>query len=511
MMPTGRPTGAALLLVGLLAGGCGTPRPVVVPTQESPQTLRATQPQFIAQLQRDVDALLAAPTLQQATWGVLVKSLERDDTIYSLNPGKLLLPSSTMKVLTLAAAAERLGWDYTYETRLVAGGELEGGVLDGPLVVVGGGDPTIDNWDGAASRLFQDWAEQLKAAGVRTVTGNLIGDDNSFDDEPLGAGWMWDDLDRSFATGVGALQFNENTAQLTLAPGSSVGDRAVVTAAPPGAELVVRSQVTTGAGDSPAALTTERLPGTATLEVRGSIPLGGRPIVRNMAALNPTLYFVNELRSALIANGVEIRGAAVDIDDVSDDRDKPSWVAGRTLVEHRSPPLSEMAATMMKLSQNLYAETLLRALGLADETPTAVGGIAAVQSVLGGWGLAGFNQADGSGLSRYNVVTSETLVAVLTHVDRDARLREPFRAVLPIAGRDGTLEERMKGTPAEGNVRAKTGSMTGARAVAGFATTADGEPIVFSILVNNFPADAASSVDAAIDAIVVRLAGLSRK
>lgn len=506
MIPAGRPEGAALFLVGLLAGACGgAPRPAVLPAQPPAQARRLAP---LDELQRDVDALLAAPSLQPTTWGVLVKSLSRDETIYALNAGKLLLPSSTMKVLTLAVAAERLGWDFTYETSLVGGGRIANGVLDGPLVVVGRGDPTIDNWDGAASRLFEDWAGELKAAGVRTVTGNLIGDDNAFDDEPLGAGWMWDDLDRSFATGVGALQFNENTAQLTIAPGSNVGDSAIVTAAPAGAALVLHSQVTTGASGTPAALSTERLPGSATLEVRGSVPLGARPIVRNTAALNPTLYFANELRSALVASGIEVRGTAMDIDDVPG---RPSSIAGTTLVEHRSPPLSEMAATMMKLSQNLYAETLLKTIGMADGIPTATGGIGAVRSVLAGWGVAGYTQADGSGLSRYNVATPEALVAVLAHVERDETLGPTFRSVLPIAGLDGTLEARMKGTPAEGNARAKTGTMTGARAMAGFLTTADGEPLVFSIVGNNFGDGVETTAAAAIDAVVVRLARFSRR
>src|SRR5262249_3991276 len=151
---------------------------------------------------------------------------------------KLLLPSSNMKILTLAAAAERLGWDYSYETRVAAVGQVDAGVLDGDLLVVGAGDPSIDDWDGAASRLFDEWASEIKAAGIHAVTGRLIGDDNSFENEGLGAGWAWDDLDRSFATSIGALQFNENTAQIKVAPGASPGAEATITFAPPAAMLV---------------------------------------------------------------------------------------------------------------------------------------------------------------------------------------------------------------------------------------------------------------------------------
>lgn len=167
---------------------------------------------------------------------------------------------------------------------------------------------------------------------------------------------------------------------------------------------------------------------------------------------------------------------------------------------------------MMRLSQNLYAETLLKTLGAWSGTPTTAGGLTAVRNVMETWGIpsSGYTQADGSGLSRYNVVTADTLVSILAHVDGDPRLREPFRSALPAAGRDGTLENRMKDTPAQENARAKTGSLTNAYALSGYVTSADGEPLVFSILANNFglPAEA---IDRITDAIVVRLARFSRK
>ena len=355
----------------------------------------------VRRLQQDINTILAAPALQSGIWGVMVTSLARDETLYALNARKLLVPSSNMKILTLAAAAERLGWDYAYETRVAAVGQIDSGVLDGDALIVGSGDPSIDNWDGAASRLFAQWAGVLKAAGVHAITGRIIGDDNAFDDEGLGAGWAWDDLDRSYATAVGALQFNENTAQITVRPGAVVGEAATITSAPPGAGLVIRNLVTTGARGTPSTLTSERLPGSTMLAVRGSIAFASRPSVRNVSVVNPTLYFVNELRDALIGNGIEVRGAAVDIEDLAD---PPSRGQGSTLLTYRSPPLSDLAATMMKLSQNLYAETLLKTLGLSAGTPSAAGGTAAVRTVMDGWGLPalGYVQADGSGLSRYN-------------------------------------------------------------------------------------------------------------
>ena len=425
-------------------------------------------------------------------------SLANGETLYARNSRKLLMPASAMKTLTLAVAAERLGWDFSFETRLVADGAIDERFLNGDLIVVGQGDPSLDDWDGAATRLFTTWAQAIKARGIDTIGGRIIGNDNAIDDTFLGSGWAWDDLDRSFATGIGALQFNQNTVQVTIGPGSAEAAPATVALAPGGSGLVLRSLITTSAAGVPASVQTRRLAGSAVLELRGSVPLGSAPFKRNASVYNPTLYFVNALRDALIANGINVRGLAMDIDDVVD---APTGDAGVTLVSYRSPPLSILATTMMKLSQNLYAETLMQAIGGPDQA----------RSVLEGWGVAPENVliADGSGLSRYNLITPEVLVAILSHVDGDARLRGPFEAALPVAGRDGTLEHRMRGTAAQGNVRAKTGSFSNARSLSGYVRSADGEPLVFAIIANNFGIPPAA-IEQAIDAIAVLLAEFRR-
>jgi D-alanyl-D-alanine carboxypeptidase/D-alanyl-D-alanine-endopeptidase (penicillin-binding protein 4) len=502
MTVRGRANRAApvFIIAVVLASGCGGPRPAVFPASPTPT---ATE-----RLRQDINLLLAAPALEQGTWGILVKSLDRGDSLVSVNPNKLLLPASAMKVVTLAAAADRLGWDHTFSTRLAGGSVGADGVLEGDLVVLGSGDPSIDDWDGAATRMFQDWAAQLRTAGIRAIGGRIVGDDNSFDDEPLGAGWMWDDLDRSFATGVGALQFNQNTAQIVIIPASEPGGPAAVSIAPPTSGIVFHSQITTAPSGTSSSIATERLPGHEALEIRGVVPVDVPSVVRNTAVLNPTRYFVNELHSSLVREGFDVRGAPVDVDDISGDA---SAAPLTTLVEHRSPPLRTLAATMMKLSQNLYAETLLKVLGSTGGTPSAAAGLSVIASTLASWGIPpnGVIQADGSGLSRYNYATADSLVRVLVHVNRDDRLRDDFRAALPLAGRDGTLANRMTGTRAEGNARAKTGTLASARALAGYVSTADGEPLAFAILANNF-GTSSDAVDQTIDAIVVRLAEFSR-
>jgi D-alanyl-D-alanine carboxypeptidase/D-alanyl-D-alanine-endopeptidase (penicillin-binding protein 4) len=244
------------------------------------------------------------------------------------------------------------------------------------------------------------------------------------------------------------------------------------------------------------------------LELRGTIALGATPAALLVSVDNPTQFFVNALRAALIANGIDVRGSAVDIDDVRD----PPATRATPVVSYQSAPLSTLAIRLMKVSQNQYAETLLKTVGAAPGVvPAAAAGWRAAQAIFERWGVApdALIQRDGSGLTRYDFVTPDALVTILTHVARDPRLKDPFEASLPVAGRDGTLANRMKGTPAEGNARAKTGSMTAVRGTSGYVTAADGEPLVFAILVNNYDAPGAT-IAAAEDAIIVRLAQFHR-
>jgi D-alanyl-D-alanine carboxypeptidase/D-alanyl-D-alanine-endopeptidase (penicillin-binding protein 4) len=487
-----RPAASVIVaLTAALAACQANPQLTVAPTAPSAPSSKVL-------LEREITRILAAPPLARGSWGIVVRSVASGEVLYSTNPRKLMMPASGLKVVTLAAAAERLGWDFTFETRVVADGSIDERFLNGDLIVVGHGDPSLDDWDGAATRLFENWARAIKTSGIDTIGGRIIGNDNALEDALLGSGWAWDDLDRSFATSIGALQFNQNTAQVRIGPGAAESAPASVTLSPGGSGLVLRNLLTTTAPSIPAALETRRLAGTAVLELRGSIPLGIAPFNRNVSVSNPTLYYVHALREALLANGIDVRGPAVDIDDALH---APTGSAGTTLISYRSPPLAALAATMMKQSQNLYAETLLQTIGGPDQ----------VKSILEGWGIPAEDlvMADGSGLSRYNLVTAEAMTSILSHVAKDERLHRPFEASLAVAGRDGTLAGRLRNTAAEGNVRAKTGSFSNARSTSGYVRATGGETLVFSIIANNFgtPVDA---IEQAIDAVVVRLAEFKR-
>ena len=415
-----------------------------------------------------------------------MRSLDTGESLFSLDAGKLMMPASNMKILTLAAAAHTLGWDARLVTTLEAAAPIDGGVLRGDLFVRGGGDPTINARDGRGSAVVADWAAALKAAGITSIAGRIVGDDQAFEDEGLGGGWAWDYLQYGYAAPVGALQFNEDVAELAVAPGATAGEPAAVRLEA-GSGLTVLNRAVTGAAGSATSIDYRRRLDAPVLDVTGTIPADGKPIARSVAVVNPTVFFAESLRNGLIALGIDVTGPAVDLDDIAAEMDPHS--VRRTLATTESPPLSAIAGVLMKASQNLYAETLLKAAGRSTGGlgTTAAGRIAAA-ATLAAWGVPeqAYVMADGSGLSRYNYVSASAVVTLLEHMYKDPVHRDPLVASLPVAGRDGTLATRMRRTRAEGNAAAKTGSISNVRTLSGFVRTRDGEALVFSILANDF-------------------------
>ncbi len=514
----GRTAGAALLsLVLLLAGpACASreSRPQTappVPAATPPATAAASRPIQAEPggtgLARELGRIFDAPAFDRMQWAVVVQSLQTGETLFSRNATKLLMPASNMKIVTLAAAAERLGWDFTYETRLVSPAPVIDGALDGDLVVVGSGDPTIGSRGGSATRVFEQWADRLLADGIRSINGRIVADARAFDREPLGAGWAWDYLAASYAAGVSALQYNESTADVVIRPAASPGTAAFVEVRPIESGLIADKQVTTVAEGEPD-IEVSRLRGSNRLVISGTVPAGAKELVRTASVDRPALYFARMLRATLIAKGITVKGEAGEFEDVYP---VAPIAPVRVLLSHRSAPLSEFARVLMKVSQNQYAETLLRTLG-AKDGGTARAGQKVVREVLDNWGVApdAYILADGSGLSRYNYLCAEMLVKILRQLYRDPKHHDNFVATLPIGGQDGTISRRFVGTRAAGNVRAKTGSITNARALSGYITSVDGEPLVFSILANNF-SQPQSVIDGATDLALERLANFTRK
>lgn len=477
---------AALALI-LLAPACAAREQ----WHGAPDGLHAAPGAAAGTLAADLDAIFQTPPFDTSHWSVRIERLD-GEVLYEKDPRSLAMPASNMKIVTMATAAEALGWDYRYETLLLAEGDVRDGVLHGDLRVVGNGDPSISSVDFGPAPLFGEWAEALRAAGITRVTGRVIGDDNAFDDAPLGAGWSWDYLAWGYAAPSGALQYGENVAVLRMRAGAREGDPVDVIASPPGHGLRILSKVRTGASDATANIELERLPGQRTLTVTGVVP-AGRPVnIRTASIDNPTQFFVDGLRAVLVDRGIRVDGPAVDIDDAEG---YTASTAPRRISAHQSPPLSELGAYFMKVSQNMYGETFLKTVG-REKT----------REVLAGWGVAPgtYNAADGSGLSRYNQISAWMLTTILRRMHEDERHRAWFMATLPVAGHDGTLDRRMIGTELQRAVQAKTGTIANARSLSGYLTAPSGERVIFSIMGNNFLRPA-SEVDAVAEAALTRV------
>ena len=403
------------------------------------------------------------------------------------------------------AAADRLGWGFRFETRLVAMGPVANGTLEGDLVVVGTGDPTINPRHPARTTTFDDWARALEAQGIRHIAGHVVGDDSAIEAPGWGIGWAWDDLAVGYGAAYGALQFNDNEVEVTMGPGLTPGAPPVVYVSPSNHGLLLDVQaVTTAEGTTPS-LSTARVPGTRFLDVTGRAPLGRAPMSDMVAVADPTSFFAAELRATLFRHGITVDGAAVDIDDMSD---RPRAADGATLLVDLSPPLSEIVGPMLQWSRNSYAETLLLALDMTPPT-SASDGVAALRDALSGLGVSpdNFHTRDGSGLSRNDYLSAEALVQTLAAAWARPDLRGPLLEALPEAGRPGTMSRRLAGTAAAGRVHAKTGSMSNVRSLAGYVRTAADEPLAFAFLSNGFDVPG-SEIDARVDELLLALVAL---
>ncbi|HXW07975.1 MAG TPA: D-alanyl-D-alanine carboxypeptidase/D-alanyl-D-alanine-endopeptidase [Vicinamibacterales bacterium] len=498
-MRPGRRAPVALAAIAVLAGCAARTAPAVRPSDA------------VRQLRSDLTRVFAGPVASRASWAVDIRSLDRQEVLFQLASDRLVMPASNMKIVTLAAAAELLGWDYRFETSLETDAPVEQGILQGDLIVRGNGDPTINSRNSRADAVLEAWTSALRQEGISEVRGRIVGDDQAFDDEWLGAGWAWDYLQYGYAAPVGALQFDENLAQLTVTPGAASGDPPGVGLSP-GAGLAVRNLAVTTLEGSIETLDYRRRLDLPVLEITGAIPAGSPPVVRSVAVVNPTVFFVESLRQALIERGIAVSGPAVDLDDVAAER-LGLQAPRRVLVTVASPPLREIGTVLMKMSQNLYGETLVKAVGAAEGgMGTLSGGRARIQALLENWSV-GRDEcvlADGSGLSRYNYVTARALTTILARMYRDERHRDAFLSTLAVAGRDGTIATRFRGTRAENNAVVKTGSIANVRALSGFVRTRDGEAVVFSIVANDFVLPAAT-VNSLADVAVETLANFSRR
>ncbi len=433
------------------------------------------------------DQLRQVPT--GATVAVVVERADTGETIFTYNEHFPLKPASNQKILTSAAALFYLGADYRYQTDIQATGTVADGVLNGDLVVVGAGDPSIsgryqpDRTD--ATAIFRQWAEALKARGIQKIAGQIVGNDNAFDDVTAPEGWPANQMAEWYCAEVSALVFNDGCVDVHWLGGDVAGATPTYSLNPKTDYIQIVNQLKSSLTSNYRRYVRDGRPNT--IICNGSVR-ARREAEDSIAVHGATRYFVHVLRSVLTSEGIEVVGPSADIDTLKGGEQLKS--AARTLFTHESPPLATLLETMNGNSHNLFAETVFKTVARNEGGKgTFENGRAAVMRFLDKHLIdtEGLSIIDGSGLSYDNRLTARAIVSVLRIAD-NASWRDDYRNTFPVGGRTGSLKSRFQATSETrrlaGRIRAKTGYIRGARSLSGWVTRPDGSEYRFSILLN---------------------------
>lgn len=407
--------------------------------------------------------------------------------VASWNSKKVLTGASVTKLLTTAAALELLGPDYRFKTSVGYTGEFSGknGVLNGDLVISGGGDPSLgsERFPQYYKDIFEIWTIAVKDYGIRKIRGRVLTDDTRYDYEPVPGGWVWEDIGNYYGAGVYGLSLYDNTLKIIFRTSGEGTVPVIIGTDPPETGInYVNFLTASGNSDQGYVFTA---PYSSRGWISGSIPVNRNNFELKASIPDPPLLAANLLTEKLIKGGVKISG-------------KPSTfrldkISGKIFLipesEIESPPLREIIKVLNSESVNLYAEHLLKEMGLVVMGKgTAEAGIEAIKEFLGRAGIdcAGLSLTDGSGLSPGNLLNSEILAKLLLYMKEHSRNYDIFFSSLPAAGKEGTLKNAFRDTLFDGRLRAKSGSMTRVKSFAGYLTTSSGMEMIFSIIINGY-------------------------
>ena len=454
-----------LLLIGImLFGGCAS----------FFSTRQQSDP--ISVLRNDIDTVLSDSIFRQSQSSVKVVSLNSGQVLYDRNSGLLMHPASNLKLFTSSTALQILGENFSFKTSILVDSSTVGGVVFGNLYIKGFGDPDLTSSD------LDSLASIVHSTGIVQITGDVVADDSYFDDLYWGNGWMWDDEPDPDEMFISPLCVNRNCVTVTVTPTLLPSDSVLVTVDPPTPFITVQSSAKTVEDTSDHSLKVTRLfkERLNIITIRGNIPLGALPHRHKMSVWQPSMYAAELLKESLRRDSVTVTGG-IRIGIV------PS---GSKEVAHHVRPIDSVIVTMNKISDNLSAENLLKTVGASQRgiPGNAQNGIYVENGFLSSFGIdtSACSIVDGSGVSHYNLISVDDIIRLLVGI---ARRPNPFRLIytsMPIAGVDGTLENRMIDAPARGNVRGKTGTINGVSALSGYVTTRDGELLAYSMMMENF-------------------------
>lgn len=511
-----------------------TPTPIITPTPTpvvTPTPIPTPLPiQTLLELQSRIRTSLSRPELRRGSVGIKIVSLSTGKVIFEENAEKYFMPASNMKSYTVGTALEKLTPNFRTYTSVYAGSMPDAnGVIKGDLTIYGRGDVSMafaftkPNLDANTVLTNADYlsvleplANKIIQAGVKRIEGNLVGDESYFNSEALPSSWEWDDLQWYYGAEVSALPVLDNAVDIAIRP-SSVNSPCNVQILPVSTMFTIINRCVTTASGTRREIGINKKIDRNILEITGTMPVGDRGYRNSIAVSRPAQLFIEMLRQLLQQKGVTVTGQ----NRVVNAAEKKalavaSSIAPVEITKLESPPFSLIAAKTMKPSQNMYTETILRILGeqVGDKTnpnsTSEASGIGVVKNFLTQIGVApdSIIQHDGSGLSRHNLITPASNIQLYSYLAKSPNYQS-WRDSLTIGAVDGTLRNRFRDTPAANNARGKTGTIDQVSALTGYVTTAAGEQLVFSIIVNGV--NTGSIRTATMDEIVVALANFNGK
>ncbi len=466
-------------------------------------------------LARRLDRRLDGPDLARNLWGVAVTDLD-GKLLYGRNADRLFVPASNTKLVVVSTALTLLGPDYTVRTSVYGTGPVTDGELRGDLVLYGRGDPTFSKrcydvdetkpgvCDEDPAARFRDLARQLRERGVRTIAGDLVGDGSYFDGELVHPGWETYDLNWWYAAPVSGLGFNDNSVDITIAAADSGDVQPRMEMAPDVGLATLENRAVIGSRDADRTFDIIRSPGGDRYVASGVLPIGASKRTEYAAVLDPDRYAALAFHQALTEAGIVVRGT---IRSTTDPFDFAAARATPALAEVSSRPLSDWIFPILNTSQNWFAEMTLKQLGrqLAGQGSWKAGIEVERRFLIDSVGIDSteFALVDGSGLASNNLIAPRAFAQLLAWMRRSPTY-EAFAAGLPQSGNTGSLRRRFVGTPLEGRVRAKTGSISRVNTLSGYVERADGRVLVFSIQANHHTLGSSRMIPA-IDSVVVEL------